>query len=147
MLYKVREYVSIRNLNSIYHAIFDCHLNFTNTVWVQNKTSLNHLFLLQKKALRIISFECRNAYSNPLFYRHEIVKLLKITFLSGNLLILIFHQFSIISLPFSQTLICMRGFLIKSQYSKYQEIWWKALISAISSWNDIQKYLSSVFHF
>ena len=80
MLYKVREYVSIRNLNSIYHAIFDCHLNFTNAVWVQNKTSLNHLFLLQKKALRIISFECRNAYSNPLFHRHEIVKLLKITY-------------------------------------------------------------------
>ena len=28
-----------------------------------------------KKALRIMSFECRNAYSNPLFFRHKIIKL------------------------------------------------------------------------
>ena len=39
------------------------------------QNSLNRLLLLQKKALRIISFESRNAHSNPLFYRHEIVKL------------------------------------------------------------------------
>ena len=75
MLYKVKEIVNTRVLKLIYHAIFDCHLNYANTAWGQNKNSLNCLFLLQKKALRIISFECRNAHSNPLFYRHEIVKL------------------------------------------------------------------------
>ena len=67
--------MKIRILKLIYHTIFDCHLNYANTVWGQNKTSLNRLFLLRKKALRIISFECRNAHSNPLFYWHEIVKL------------------------------------------------------------------------
>ena len=75
MLYKVREFVNTRVLKLIYHAIFDCRLNYVNTVWGQNKNSLNHLFLLQKKALRIISFEYGNAHSNPLFCRHEIVKL------------------------------------------------------------------------
>ena len=75
MLCKVREFVNGRALKLIYHAIFDCHLNYVNTVWSQSKNSLNHLFLLQKKVLRIISFECRNAHSNPLFYRNEIVKL------------------------------------------------------------------------
>ena len=33
MLYKVREFVNIRVLKLIYHAIFDCHLNYANTVW------------------------------------------------------------------------------------------------------------------
>ena len=75
MLYKVRKFVNTTVLKLIYHTIFDCHLNYANTVCGQNKNSLNHLFLLLKKTLRIISFECRNANSNPLFYRHKIVKL------------------------------------------------------------------------
>ena len=61
------------NANKIllYYAIFDCHVNYANTVWGQNRNSMNGLILLQKKALRIMSFECRNAHSNPLFFRHE----------------------------------------------------------------------------
>ena len=75
MLYIVREFVNTRVLKLIYHAVFDCHLNYANTVWGQNKNPLNRLPLFQKKALRITSFEYRNVYSNPLFYRHEIIKL------------------------------------------------------------------------
>ena len=75
MLYKVRELLNIRVLKLISHAIFGCHLNYANTVWVQNKNSVNSLFFSQKKALIIIGFECGNAHSNPLFHRHEIVKL------------------------------------------------------------------------
>ena len=67
MLYKLRRFVNTRVLKSIYHAIFDCHLNYANTVWSQKKNSLNHLFLLQKKVIRTISFDSRNAHSNPLF--------------------------------------------------------------------------------
>ena len=33
MLFKVREFVSTKILNSIYYAIFDCHLNYANSVW------------------------------------------------------------------------------------------------------------------
>ena len=75
MLYIVREFVNTRVLKLIYHAVFDCHLNYVNTVWGQNKNRLNRLPLFQKKALRITSFEYRNVYSNPLFYSHEIIKL------------------------------------------------------------------------
>ena len=151
MLYKAREFVNTRVLKLIYHAIF--YLHYANTVWVQHKISLNRLLLLQKKALRIISFECRNAHSNPLFYRHEIVKLhmikslLKIAFLSVNLLILIFHQFSIIGLPFPhshryKTSCSLKGFL-KVYIANTNKYGRGALInSAISSWNDIQKYFS-----
>ena len=75
MLYKVKEFVNTRVLKSIYHASSDCHLNFADTVLNQNKNSLTRLFLLQKNAFRIISFEIRNAHSNPPFYKHEVVKL------------------------------------------------------------------------
>ena len=51
MLYKVREFVNTRVLKSIYHAIFDCHLNYTNTLWDQNKNSLNLILNRKKKAL------------------------------------------------------------------------------------------------
>ena len=75
MLFKVREFVNTKILKSIYYAIFDCHINYANTVWGLNRNSMNRLIILQKKALRIMSFQCRNAHSNPLFFRHEIIKL------------------------------------------------------------------------
>ena len=75
MLFKVREFVNTKILKSIYYAIFDCHLNYANTVWGQNRNSMNRIIILQEKALRIMSFECRNAHSNPLFLRHEVIKL------------------------------------------------------------------------
>ena len=33
MLFKVREFLNIKILKLIYYAIFDCHLNYTKTVW------------------------------------------------------------------------------------------------------------------
>ena len=109
----VREIVNTRVLKSIYHAIFDCHLNYANTVWGQNKNSLNRLFLLQEKALKIISFEFRNAHSNPLFYRHEIVKLHEKIIIENYLFISKSVNFDLPSifnnwLPFPQSLIGAR---------------------------------------
>ena len=49
MLYKIKEFVDTGVLKLIYHAIFNCHLNYANTVCGQNKNSLNCLFLLQKE--------------------------------------------------------------------------------------------------
>ena len=67
--------------------------------------------------------------------------LLKIAFLSRNLLILIFHQFSIFGLPFPQTLIGSRKDLkvfLKFNIANTKHYGREALIiSAISSWNDI----------
>ena len=110
MLYDIREFVKTRVLKLIFHAIFNCQLNYANTVWGQNKNSLNCLILLQKKALRIISFECRNANLNLLFsigmklLNYMTKSSLKIVFLSVNILLLIFHQFSIFGLPFPRNL-------------------------------------------
>ena len=41
MLFKVREFVNIKILKSIYYTIFDCHLNYANTVWGQNRNSMS----------------------------------------------------------------------------------------------------------
>ena len=76
MLIKVREFVNIKILEWIYYAIFDCQLNYPNTVWGQNRNSVNRLIILQRKSLHIMSFECRNAEDlNSSFFRHEIIKL------------------------------------------------------------------------
>ena len=43
--------------------------------WGQNVCTINRLFILQKKALRLIHFKERNAHSAPLFFKSKIVKL------------------------------------------------------------------------
>ena len=48
MLHKIKEFVNSRVLKLIYRTIFDCHLNYTNTVWGQNKSSLDYLFIIRK---------------------------------------------------------------------------------------------------
>ena len=54
MLYKVKQFVNQRTLISIYHAIFDSHLNYASIVWGQTKSSINRVFMIQKKVLRTI---------------------------------------------------------------------------------------------
>ena len=40
-LFKIREFVNIKILNSIYYAIFDCQLNCAYIVWGQNRYSIS----------------------------------------------------------------------------------------------------------
>ena len=37
ILYKVREFVNTRVLKLFHNAVFDCHLNYGNTIWGQTK--------------------------------------------------------------------------------------------------------------
>ena len=66
-LYKIRTYVSKKTLRSIYYPIFDSHINYASIIWGQNSNTSKRLHILQKKALRIIYFEKRQAHSTPLF--------------------------------------------------------------------------------
>ena len=74
MLYKIREYVNDDILKSVYYALFESHINYASIVWGQNICSINCLYILQKKALRIIHHEQRNTHSSTLFYKSEIIK-------------------------------------------------------------------------
>ena len=51
MLHEVRQIVNERTLISIYHAIFDSHLNYASIVWCQTKSLINRVLIIQKKAL------------------------------------------------------------------------------------------------
>ena len=75
MLYKVRGFVDAGILKSIYYALFESHIHYACIIWGQNVCTINRLFILQKKALRLIHFKERNAHSAPLFFKSKIVKL------------------------------------------------------------------------
>ena len=76
MLYKVRNFVGAGILKSIYHSLFESHIHYACTIWGQSVHTINQLFILQTKALRLIHFKERNAYSAPLFFKSKIVKVL-----------------------------------------------------------------------
>ena len=74
MLYKVRDFVNADILKSIYYALFESLINYACIIWGQNISTINRLYILQKKALRIINFKERNAHSSPLFHYSKILK-------------------------------------------------------------------------
>ena len=51
------------------------HIHYACIIWGQNVSTINRLFILQKKALRLIHFKERSAHSAPLFFKSKIVKL------------------------------------------------------------------------
>ena len=75
MLYKVRQFVNEKTLISIYHAIFDSHLNYASIVWDQTKSSFNRVFAIQKKAIRTIHVKGKFHHTSSLFSESNMIKL------------------------------------------------------------------------
>ena len=75
MLYKVRQFVNEKTLISIYHAIFDSHLNYASIVWDQTKCSINRVFTIQKKVIITIHFKGKFDHTSSLFFEFNIIKL------------------------------------------------------------------------
>ena len=67
LLFKVRRFPIVNTLKTIYYAIFDSYISYANVVWAQNANVVNRVSILQKKTLRIISFQPRDYYSSSLF--------------------------------------------------------------------------------
>ena len=74
MLYKLQHFVNAATTKSIYYAIFHSHLSYVWTAWGQNLNSKHRINLLQKKAMRIISFASFNAHTLPIFAKLNIIK-------------------------------------------------------------------------
>ena len=75
-LSKVRHYIPKKTLRSLYFSLFHCHLIYAPQLWAQlENVHSNKIFLLQKKALRIMSNSDRRAHTNPLFHDYKILKL------------------------------------------------------------------------
>ena len=76
MLYKIRNFCPIEVLISLYYSLFHCHLSYGISIWgVANKTLLEKVFLLQKKAIRAITKSDFLAHTDPLFKKLRITKL------------------------------------------------------------------------
>ena len=50
LLFKMRKYVSLKILRSIYFAIFDSYLSYCCLVWAQNSSTIQRIVILQKKS-------------------------------------------------------------------------------------------------
>ena len=49
LLFKMRKYVSLNILRSIYFAIFDSYLSYCCLVWAQNCGTIQRIVILQKR--------------------------------------------------------------------------------------------------
>ena len=74
LLLKMRKFVSLKILTSIYFAIFDSYLSYCCLVWAHNFSTSQRILILQKKAARIINFKPRNFHTSPLFKQNSILK-------------------------------------------------------------------------
>ena len=68
ILSKLRYFLSTKTLLSLYYALVVPFLSYCIIAWGNTyQTTLQPLFILQKKALRIITFSSYNEHSSPLF--------------------------------------------------------------------------------
>ena len=74
LLFKMRKLVSLKILKSIYFAIFDSYLSYCCLAGAQNRSTIQRILILQKKAVRIINFQQRNSHTSPLFKQNFIIK-------------------------------------------------------------------------
>ena len=74
LLFKIRKSVDDKILTSIYFAIFESNLNYCSLVWAQNYNAINCLVILQKKTLRIMSYQPQNSHTSPLFRKAAVLK-------------------------------------------------------------------------
>ena len=74
LLFKIRNFVNVNILGTICYAIFGPQIDYANVVWARKFNAVKRFFTLQKKALRIISFQPRDCHSSPSFKKHNILK-------------------------------------------------------------------------
>ena len=154
-LSKIRKFLSLKILRSIYFAIFDSYLSYCCLVWAQSYSTVQLIVILQKKAIRIINLQPRSFHTSPLFKQNSILKfqdkihIENILFVSkslNNLSPSIFNTwFSFSSDQHNyETSGSTQGNLIKlfhktKRYGKYS-----ITVSAVESWNRIQKQLKDI---
>ena len=155
LLFKMRKYASLKILRSIYFAIFDSYLPYRCLVWAQNFSTTQRVLILGKKAVTIINFQSRNFHTSPLFKQNSILKfqdkicLVNILFVSkpfNNLSQSIFNTwFSFSSDQHNyETSSSTKGNLMKLFYRTNRYGKYSITVSAVESWNKIQKQLKSM---
>ena len=76
MINRIKNHVPKDSLVTLYHSLIQPHLEYGLILWGSaNKTVINELFLLQKKAIRIINKAHFYEHTSPLFRSNKILKL------------------------------------------------------------------------
>jgi hypothetical protein len=84
---------------SVYYSLFFSHLSYGCLSWLFTSNCLiNKLSVLQRRAVRIMSFSEFTDSTSPFFYRFNI---LKVTDVFESRLLLFFHSYSVNDLPIS----------------------------------------------
>ena len=153
MLYKVRQFVNQRTLISIYHAIFDSHLNYASIVWGKTKSSINRVFTIQKKALRTIHFRGKFDHTSFLFSASNIIKLpdkisiencLFVSKSLNNQLPEIFNNWFVFPSDTHRYETCSEKGMLKVKSFNTKLHGKEAIIySAINTWSNLQKQLKN----
>ena len=155
LLFKMRKYVSLKILRSIYFAIFDSYLSYCCLVWAQNCSTIQQILILQKKAVGIINFQPRNSHTGPLFKQNFILKfqdkicLENVLFVSKSLNNVTPSVFST-WFSFSsdqqncETSSSTQGNLTKLFYQTNRYGKYSITVSAVELWNKIQKQLKDM---
>ena len=77
ILSKLRYYVGLNILLSLYYELIFPFLTNGIIIWGNTyKTTLQPIFILQKRAMRLITFSRSDEYCSPLFKSLEIIKFL-----------------------------------------------------------------------
>ena len=72
---KTRHFVPHEHLKNVYYATFSSHLTYAVQVWAQSLPSVKYkIFILQKKAIRLLTFSAFLDHTEPLFKSEKILK-------------------------------------------------------------------------
>ena len=89
---KVRHFVNLEILKSLYYALVYPYLTYCLITWGNTyHTTLNPLFILQKKIVRLITFSDYNDHTNPLFLKLKIIKMFDLVHLVTATFMYDFH--------------------------------------------------------
>ena len=79
VLYRARHYLNLDILKNLYFNLIYSYISYGTLVWGSNyKSKLRHIHLLQKRALRIMTFSHIKTPSRPLFQKLEILNIFEI---------------------------------------------------------------------
>ena len=155
-LSKLRHYVDRNTLASLYYSLFHSHVSYAAKIWGQRQTvHANRIFILQKQALRIMTFSDFRAHSSPLFLQFkfltfsDFVKYSNILFIfklmNGNLPppLLKTHQFKRLNDTDRHDVIrCKSGLLKLPEVRTVTYGNYSILYQSFLNWNELQSYLN-----
>ena len=113
LLFKIRNFVNITILKTIYFVIFNSHINYPNLVWTQNSNAMSRIITLQKRLWELL-FSNQGTVIQVLYFRNlsylnsMINSFLKLCFWSVILQIVSCHQSSTIGSLFALIFITMK---------------------------------------